>query len=271
MVGKDVQSDSRRVGSHTMPTKTQQRTKPKSGPLSRVTGASRMDHRSAIMTRTVGVSERLGFPPRIRRTLKYCDSWYLLAPAGSTTYRAFVANGLYDFDATGTGHQPRSFDQYCSATGPYQVYRVLGVKIAITGTVATSSGATPPQQLPILLAAGFSTSGTNPTAPSGSVSSNIWGNTEIPGWAGTTLAVGMGPRTLTFDRSIASITGVPEQHIIGEDNYQGLYNSNPADQSCWFYVTYQSGDYTATTQGFTLTMSAEFDVQFENPLMQLAS
>lgn len=254
-----------------MPKAMQNKLKGKSPRRTGVKGASQMQHRSAIMTRTVGVDQKLAFPPRLRRVLRYADSWYLTAPTGSTTYRQFCVNGLYDFDITGTGHQPRSYDQLVSSAGPYLVYRVLGVKLFVEVSPMMVGAATPPAQQPVMVCAGFSTSGTNPTAPSGSTASNIWPFTEIPGWTGIVVAPGGSTKTMTFDRSMASIFGVPQTHILGEDNYQGVYNANPADPA-YFYITYQVSDYASSgSQSIAVNLTAEFDVQFENPLFQANS
>lgn len=76
---------------------------------------------------------------------------------------------------------------------------------------------------------------------------------------------------MTFDRSIASIFGVPQTHILGDDNYQGPYNNNPADPA-YFYLTYQVSDYASSgSQCIAVNLTAEFDVQFENPLFQANS
>lgn len=70
----------------------------------------------------------------------------IVLPAASlndvmTSYR-FRANGMYDPDASGTGHQPLGFDELSAV---YNHYEVLGSKIVVdfapesTGTEATSN------------------------------------------------------------------------------------------------------------------------------------
>lgn len=245
-------------------------TKPKPGRLALVTGSSSMDKVPLVSRMTRGLSNKLNFPPLMRRVLRYSDSWSLAMPAGSTTSRYFKVNSCYDPDGTGTGHQPRSFDQFCSSVGPYQVYRVLGVKAKVQAMTFGQGGATPQQQLGGMVVAGFSTSGSYPTAPSGSVASNIWGDTEIPGWSGLLINSNSPAMEMSFDRSMESVFGIKRTHLIGEDNYQGTYGADPTDLA-FFYVGYQVADYTTTTQPIFLAVSFSFDVLFEDPIFNQAS
>lgn len=48
---------------------------------------------------------------------------------GTTTYNVFRANSIFDPDYSGTGHQPRSRDEYASL---YENYTVLGAKVKAT-------------------------------------------------------------------------------------------------------------------------------------------
>lgn len=61
--------------------------------------------------------------------LRYYDTVSVNPGVGSLAYHKFAANGLYDPDLTGTGHQPRGFDQLMVM---YNHYLVVGSKITIT-------------------------------------------------------------------------------------------------------------------------------------------
>lgn len=193
----------------------------------------------------------------------------MTSPTTSATNRAFIVNSCYDIDSSGTGHQPRSFDQYCSSVGPYQVYRVLGIKAKVTALASGLGGATPQAQIGSLIVAGFSTSSTYPTAPAGSGAINIWGNTEIPGWNGMVVNPSSPARSMTFDRSMESIFGIPQTHLLGEDNYQGTYGASPTD-AAFFFIGYQTADFS-TPQALLLLVTFELDVQFEDPLFNASS
>lgn len=66
------------------------------------------------------------FPQRRYVKLRYVQEYTLDPSSGTPVYQVFVCNGLYDPDATGTGHQPMFFDQL---TAIYNHYEVYGSKI----------------------------------------------------------------------------------------------------------------------------------------------
>ncbi len=69
-------------------------------------------------------------PLNLVRKLRYSDTVILNAPSlGIGVNHFFSANGMFDPDITGTGHQPLGFDQYMLM---YDHYKVLGSKITIT-------------------------------------------------------------------------------------------------------------------------------------------
>lgn len=81
----------------------------------------------------------LGFPARMRTILRYTADLGLTSAAGVMTTTSFSANGIYDPDLTGVGHQPMYFDQYMAV---YNKYKVLGSKLTcVGGNIA--SGAEP--------------------------------------------------------------------------------------------------------------------------------
>ncbi len=69
-------------------------------------------------------------PRTLIRKLRYSTQVILNAPsAGAAANHFFSANGLFDPDISGTGHQPLGFDQYMAM---YDHYKVIGSKISIT-------------------------------------------------------------------------------------------------------------------------------------------
>lgn len=67
---------------------------------------------------------------KLRAQLNYSDYFNLdVAAGGATAEYVFSANGLFDPNITGAGHQPRGFDQLMAL---YDHYVVIGVKIYLT-------------------------------------------------------------------------------------------------------------------------------------------
>lgn len=99
-------------------------------------GAKRRRSRGATIPRSVGrnVARRQAFPNRGNMpmpttwitTHRYCQVVSLDPSQGVAAAWAFAANGLYDPDISGTGHQPMGFDQM---TTFYNHYEVIGSKI----------------------------------------------------------------------------------------------------------------------------------------------
>lgn len=70
-----------------------------------------------------------GAPNSIITTLRYADFFQLTSTTGGTVSNVFRANGIFDPDYTGGGHQPLFRDAW---VGLYDYYTVLGSKITVT-------------------------------------------------------------------------------------------------------------------------------------------
>ena len=67
---------------------------------------------------------------KLRAQLNYSDYFNLdVSAGGATAEYVFSGNGLFDPNITGTGHQPRGFDQLMAL---YDHYVVIGVKLYLT-------------------------------------------------------------------------------------------------------------------------------------------
>lgn len=70
---------------------------------------------------------------------KYSTQFDVNPPAGGlTNARVFSANGLFDPDITGVGHQPNGFDQLAVL---FDHYQVLSARVTITAVNGDSSSA----------------------------------------------------------------------------------------------------------------------------------
>lgn len=79
-----------------------------------------------------------GFPNTIITKLRYADNLVLTSTLGARALNVYAANGIFDCDITGVGHQPMYRDNYAAL---YDQYVVIGAKI--TATFATTSVVTP--------------------------------------------------------------------------------------------------------------------------------
>jgi len=75
----------------------------------------------------------LGFPDRLVVKLKYTDQYSFSGAAPAA--QVWRVNSLFDPDLTGTGHQPRYFDQLSAVYGQYCVKR-FAVKLTCINTGA---------------------------------------------------------------------------------------------------------------------------------------
>jgi len=82
------------------------------------------------------------FPPRFRKTLRYAEVGlaHSSGAAGIGATYFFAANGLYDPNITGAGHQPMGFDQMMLM---YNHYTVVSSKITIEANNAGAYGLFP--------------------------------------------------------------------------------------------------------------------------------
>lgn len=67
-------------------------------------------------------------PPLLSNTVTYSDAFVLQTNVSGYNYYLFSANGLYDPNISGTGHQPYYFDQLANM---YNHYTVMSSKITV--------------------------------------------------------------------------------------------------------------------------------------------
>lgn len=206
------------------------------------------------------------FPAKKRVTLRYSDNFQSTAAAAAPYVWQNRINSCNDPDFTFTGHQPRFYDQYCSATGPYLAYRVLGGRIRLEVSLSDNSNSI---YFPALMVAGFAQSSTVPAIITGGTgAATIWPLVELPGWSGATIT-NFQKQVLSFQYTTAEIAGVPEKTVQTDDLFQAAYNANPTNAMFWTFLI-QAADGVNTVY-FDATVTIEMDVQFEAPFMTAAS
>lgn len=83
----------------------------------------------------------IGMPEMNLVKLRYCTSLNLNPAAGLMTSHYFSANGMFDPDISGIGHQPLFFDQYMAS---YDHFRVLEAEIKVTQLPEATDGSVTP-------------------------------------------------------------------------------------------------------------------------------
>lgn len=96
----------------------------------------RLARRSLRSKFPTSVSMGVGFPKMIKMTHKYAENITLTSTTGVTQAFRWKANGMYDPNHTGTGHQPMFFDQLGAI---YNHFTVIASKIRVQFIPTTST------------------------------------------------------------------------------------------------------------------------------------
>lgn len=98
--------------------------------IRRKTMARGRRYRTRVPRNVVSTTTGLGFPKRMTMTCRYAETGTITTGgSGSTSTINYRANGLFDPNQTGGGHQPMYFDQMMSI---YNHYICIGSKATIT-------------------------------------------------------------------------------------------------------------------------------------------
>lgn len=180
----------------------------------------------------------VGFPKELRIKHRYVASGAFSSLNGALHINSYSANGMYDPDITGTGHQPMFFDQL---TAIYNHYTVLESKITIQASPRSSNS------LPVVFGVYLNDDSSVPYSGVESLcenSSTVW----------TTVAQGQ-PATRLVKKFRASDHFGPG--VISDPNLQGTASANPTEQMC-FTVFVVAPNGTASTERLDLLVTIEY-------------
>lgn len=163
---------------------------------------------------------RFPLPLKLKRELRYMESSFGLNPGigGTAADYVFSANGLYDPNITGTGHQPMGFDNYMAM---YEHYTVIGAKITVQFQNTE----------PVYLA----WAGIAARSGAGAISN---GQQAVENGMCVVTPLNKADvdgdfRSLTYQLSIGKFMG--RHNILGEDDFRGTASSNP-NEEVYFHV-----------------------------------
>lgn len=194
---------------------------------------------------------------RHRARLRYVDMWFSSGAFGSGTPGLYVfsANGLFDPDFTGTGHQPMGFDQLMAFYKHYTVLRsritvwfnntesVYPVSVAIA-VQDTSSGLS---VYPCILEAGNVVSASLSGPQNGSQTSGL-------------------PTKLTQVVTIGRFQSVPNP--LDDDTLRGTASANPAT-AVYFAIYFNAGG--TVTGAVDFAVELDYDAVFTEPIQPVES
>lgn len=170
------------------------------------------------------------FASRTIRSIRYSDSFQLTTTAGAVSTYVFAANGLYDPNITGTGHQPMGFDQLMLF---YNHYCVAKAKISLVATNASSvpcqivvrqdAGSTPITVIDRILEIG----------------ANSYSHLDAAG--GTNAQ-----KELRLSMDIAKLQGLSRSALTADSTLRGDSSANPAELSYAHVQLFSAAGFTAT-------------------------
>jgi len=176
--------------------------------------------------------------------------------AGVVASRVYTANGVYDPDITGTGHQAMGFDQLMAA---YEHYAVIRSKITVTfvnnGQQAIRCGVyLMPDTTALTLPEDIMENGLIKTI-----------TCDAKGTTGT----GDRVHTVSLDCDVKSYFGKSKYNNLLEEKYTGSVTANPAEQVYFAVFTY--GPYSNDNTVVFYDAVISYDVIYFEPRKLTAS
>jgi len=207
--------------------------------------------------RTTNVNKSLQpFPSRYICKMKYCESLNGVGGptgAGYGNYQ-FLANSIWDPNATGIGHQPYGMDTF---TLLYNRYRVISCSYAISGTVSGGSGEV------------NSIIGVLPANEGATVTGGINEFQENPRSKFITQYIG-NEKILKGKVYIPALVGRTKTQYMSDDRYQAQTNQSPAENAVMnIYFGFMDGTLATATADLNITL--EYTVEFFDVKKQLQS
>lgn len=180
-------------------------------------------------------------PDRMNVKLTYSDI-FTASTTSAASNLTIRGNGPFDPDQTGTGHQPRGFDEWSSFYSSYVVLSstlelvpICTVGSAVVGVYPTNTAGGPGTVLTVL---------------------------ERPRVHYRTLQAGGNPSTkITTTQSTISQLGLDKTEIFDSD-YSAATNSNPIQQ--WYWVVSKQHPDLATNSTVSLIWKITYNVMFFN-------
>lgn len=187
-------------------------------------------------------------PIKHRSKLIYYDTRVITPTAAASTAYIYSANGLFDPDITGVGHQPMGFDQLMAL---YEHYTVTNAKVTVSFVNEDLNDNA-------YVGVALYPDTTVETVPGRLVENGLLKRS----WIAPQDSNSKSQTTVNFSCDIAKINGRPKP-IIGDDLFRGDAASNPSEQTYFHIFGYN--DATANPTQIRFNVIIEYDAVFTEP------
>lgn len=203
-------------------------------------GSDTQRNHEAHLIPGVDGERRFGFPNSIITKLRYCEYKVLTGTTGARGLNVYNANGIFDPDQTGSGHQPLYRDEYAAI---YDNYVVLGSKITVTYLPRTASECT------LVGIAGDNDSTSTSTIETLMEQSNA-------------VSAGMGPPGAPVVTLAATFEPLRDVGIAAKDDGAVLTSvgANPGDT--WTYCVWAAAANGTSTVNVDIKVEVDYTVKF---------
>jgi hypothetical protein len=184
-------------------------------------------------------------PVHFRTTLSYSQKVSINPTAGLAAVQVFSANGLYDPDVTGTGHQPRGFDQLITM---YDHYVVERARIRV---YMDNSGNSRPAMAAIM------------ARDSTTTSSDLYDYIENNS-AAVTLTGCSGSLQVVLSHSVDVRKFLGRGNVLSDPELKGSASSNPTEQ-LYFHIACGDTDSITNLNAVFCIVKIEYDVVLVEP------
>jgi len=238
------------------------------------THVSRNWVRSKAKNRVVNVPRnKLAFPQSIATKLRYVEKIDMGSLSNqNVSINQFIANGAYDPNFTGVGHQPRGFDQFMTG---YETYTVTGSKMSVNFVYDAYQGPSSEALAGQMIQPGATDAADSLNAASAVICGVHKGMVALE--AGTNedqmekertqwkvMTPNGAPVTLSTNLAVKDFFGV-QGTPVGQDGYTGSAAANPTNKCYYMVWVGRTNPYNQAICRVQAYVTIEYDITFSEP------
>lgn len=223
---------------------------------------------------------KLAFPQSMSTMLRYVEKINMgsIGATGNVIQNQFIANGAYDPNYTGTGHQPRGFDQFMAG---YETYTVTGSKISVNFVYDAYTGPSLDSLIGPMLqpsvatapATGYAASAVMCGVHKGMVALSAGSaeeqmEKERTNWV--IMTPNGEPKTLSTSMKTKDFFGTTGS-LVGMDGFEGSDAANPTNKVYYEIWCGRVSPYTQPILRVQAYVTIEYEITFSEPKPLVAS